>query len=113
MTRFGWIVSVVAIGGAMGVDAVPTSESLEIGLLKAAASTGLIGLMLLWFVFQGRRDWERERKESGEREARMAQRLNAIEDEVRNSLARALTTAEKTIEEFTVIARKCHDRANS
>lgn len=114
MTRFGWIVSVVAIGGAMGVDAAPAGgESLEIGLLKAAASSGLIGLMLLWFVFQNRRDLEHERDNAAKREARLADRLNQLEDEIRNSLAGKLSAAEDAMERFEDIARKCHDRANS
>jgi len=112
MTRVNWLIAALALGGATGVDAVPTGgDSIEGGLLKAAISSGLIGLMLLWFVFQSRKDRDLERTEAAARERQLAERLNKIEDEIRGSLAGKLVEVGNTLDDFVEVARHCRQRA--
>ena len=109
MHRLNWLIASAAIAASTGADAAP-SGSLEGDLLKAAVSSGLIGLMLLWFIYQSRRDRDTERAESMAREKRLAERLSALEDETRKSLATTLAKATEAIDEFRKVADRCNQK---
>lgn len=112
MNRIDWLLSAVSLLGATGADAAAEGgDGLWAKLLGAAASSGLIGLLLLWFVYTGRQERQRERDEALAREKALALRLNTIEDEIRGSLAARLNQANEAMENFEKIARRCADRA--
>lgn len=108
MSKLTWIGALSAIAAAVGTEAVPIpgASDWSVELLKSAASSGLIGVALVYVAKMMRKDWERERtmsaareeslradqekhkQEAGEREKRLrdeaAAREKALRDEAIN-----------------------------
>lgn len=110
MSKLTWFLAVLAVTSATGVEAIPVgSDGVEVGLLKAIASSGLIGSFLVWYIYTGRRDLVREREESSKREVRLVERLSKLEDEMRSSLIAVLQDTRTAIQEFKSIAQRCRE----
>jgi hypothetical protein len=112
MGRLNFLVAFLTIGASTGVGAVP-AVGLESELLKAALSSGFLGLMLLWFVYTARQTQLRDREEATARETRLADRLNRLEDETRSRLIVTVSRVEEALGEFKKIAEYCQKRSAS
>lgn len=118
----GTLLLAATMASASSGSPMPNDTPVWSPLAGAAASSGFIGLLLLWFVYTGRQDRQRERDEAATREkaaredavAReraLAARLNTIEDEIRTSLVTRLGEFNQAMVAFERIARICADRA--
>jgi hypothetical protein len=109
-TKLNLLVITSTFAASIGTGAIAVG-SLESELLKTAASSGIMGLLLLWFVYTARQNQLRDQTESLARETRLADRLSKLEDEMRNKLIVTLKRVDETLDDFKQIVEACQKHA--